>query len=300
MMSAPEVMPQTMQSFQYLNYAAQYQQQRLNFANGYPQAGHGLQDVPSVSAHDTLSAMNPVSVSTPSVLDPATQLGHLNAAITKLEPQIPPPSFPTSSSPHHQPQEQPQRLPMTPPRSNPMEPLVESFYEKDVEEELEEHFKKSQSETKKRKGLIFPASFYQQQTSPGRPSSGIGSLTSSSLSTTPPYGHYSGFPGYGSGPTSFSPHASATPTTSHSFSPTNQAASPYWSQYAANYASSFNQNPSYSPSASYNSSLNLTAGVGTYNQTSLFPSQSAATSGLDQLGANQSPFQAAAAGFRSY
>ncbi|CBY22902.1 unnamed protein product [Oikopleura dioica] len=152
----------------------------------------------------------------------------------------------------------------------------------------------------KHKRLIFPASFYQQQTSPCRPSSGIGSLTSSSLSTTPPYGHYSGFPGYGSGPTSFSPHASATPTTSHSFSPTNQAASPYWSQYAANYASSFNQNPSYSPSASYNSSLNLTAGVGTYNQTSLFPSQSAATSGLDQLGANQSPFQAAAAGFRSY
>ena len=33
-----------------------------------------------------------------------------------------------------------------------MEPLVESFYEKDVEEELEEHFKKSQSETKTRKG----------------------------------------------------------------------------------------------------------------------------------------------------
>ena len=124
--------------------------QRLNFANGYPQAGHGLQEIPSVSAHDTLSAMNPVSVSTPSVLDPATQLGHLNAAITKLEPQIPPPSFPTSSSPHHQPLEQ--RLPMTPPRPNPMEPLVESFYEKDVEEELEEHFKKSQSETKKRKG----------------------------------------------------------------------------------------------------------------------------------------------------
>ena len=129
----------------------------MNFANGYPQAGHGLQDVPSVSAHDTLSAMNPVSVSTPSVLDPATQLGHLNAAITKLEPQIPPPSslthssgMPTSSSPQHQPQEQ--RLPMTPPRPNAMEPLVESFYEKDVEEELEEHFKKSQSETKTRKG----------------------------------------------------------------------------------------------------------------------------------------------------
>lgn len=130
--------------------------QRLNFANGYPQAGHGLQDVPSVSAHDTLSAMNPVSVSTPSVLDPATQLGHLNAAITKLEPQIPPPSalhsLPSSSSPHHQPHEQ--RLPMTPPRPNPMEPLVESFYEKDVEEELDEHFKKSQSETKTRKGKI--------------------------------------------------------------------------------------------------------------------------------------------------
>ena len=150
-------------------------------------------------------------------------------------------------------------------------------------------------------GLIFPASYYQQQTSPGRPSSGIGSLTSSSLSTTPPYGHYSGFPGYGTGPTSFSPHTSATPTTSHSFSPTNQAASPYWSQYAANYASSFNQNPSYSPSASYNSSLNLTAGVGTYNQSSLFPSTGpTAATGLDQLGANQSPFQAAAGTFHFF
>jgi hypothetical protein len=32
MMSAPEVMPQTMQSFQYLNYAAQYQQQ-VNYSD---------------------------------------------------------------------------------------------------------------------------------------------------------------------------------------------------------------------------------------------------------------------------
>jgi len=32
-MSAPEVMPQTMQSFQYLNYAAQYQQQVNSFLN---------------------------------------------------------------------------------------------------------------------------------------------------------------------------------------------------------------------------------------------------------------------------
>ncbi|CAG5113392.1 Oidioi.mRNA.OKI2018_I69.chr2.g7503.t1.cds [Oikopleura dioica] len=208
MMSAPEVMPQTMQSFQYLNYAAQYQQQRLNFANGYHQSGPGLHDTPSVST------MNPVSVSAPSVLDPATQLGHLNAAITKLEPQLPVAptghSTPASTSPNQPTQEQ--SLPMTPPRPNAMEPLVESFYEKDIEEELDEHFKKSQSETKTRRGLIFPASYYQQQTSPGRPSSGIGSLTSSSLSTTPPYGHYSGFPGYGTGPTSFSPRTSATPT----------------------------------------------------------------------------------------
>ena len=98
--------------------------------------------------------MNPVSVSAPSVLDPATQLGHLNAAITKLEPQLPVAptghSTPASTSPNQPTQEQ--SLPMTPPRPNAMEPLVESFYEKDIEEELDEHFKKSQSETKTRRG----------------------------------------------------------------------------------------------------------------------------------------------------
>ncbi|CAG5113320.1 Oidioi.mRNA.OKI2018_I69.chr2.g7431.t1.cds [Oikopleura dioica] len=284
MMSAPEVMPQTMQSFQYLNYAAQYQQQRLNFANGYHQSGPGLHDTPSVSAHESLSTMNPVSVSAPSVLDPATQLGHLNAAITKLEPQLPVAptghSTPASTSPNQPTQEQ--SLPMTPPRPNAMEPLVESFYEKDIEEELDEHFKKSQSETKTRRGLIFPASYYQQQTSPAAqaPASAVSHLhhcrprhrtviTVDSLamarvqrlSLRTPAPHR--------------PPRTPSPQPIRRRVPTG--------------------------ATSYNSSLNLTAGVGTYNQSSLFPSTGpTAATGLDQLGANQSPFQAAAAGFRSY